>query len=100
MAVSAWIKHCKTEEEVHNFKESLKRVKWVLDHIKTLVNTDGIEASEISPKSYDNPNWAYRQAHANGYKQAVKDFHKLLTLDQDENIGRQPITGRPVPNTN
>lgn len=94
--ITAWTKHCKTEEEVHNFKESLKRVKWVLDHIKTLVNTDGVEASEISPKSYDNPNWAYRQAHANGYKQAVKDFHKLLTLDQDEH-GRQPITGRPVP---
>ena len=98
--ITAWTKHCKNEEEANSFKESLKRVKWVLDHIKTLVNTDGIEASEISPKSYDNPNWAYRQAHANGYKQAVKDFHKLLTLDQDELNGRQPITRRPVSNVN
>ena len=98
--ITAWTKHCKTEEEANNFKESLKRVKWILEHIKTLVNADGIEASEISPKSYDNPNWAYRQAHANGYKQAVKDFHKLLTLDQDELNGRQPTTRRPVSNTN
>jgi hypothetical protein len=98
--ITAWTKHCKTEEEKNQFKESLKRVQWVLDHIKTLVNTDGIEASEISPKSYDNPNWAYRQAHANGYKQAVKDFHKLLTLDQEELNGRQPTTGRPVQPTN
>jgi hypothetical protein len=98
--ITAWTKHCKSPEEVEQFKQSLKRVGWVLEHIKTLVNTDGIEASEISPKSYDNPNWPYRQAHANGYKQAVKDFHKLLTLDQDDNIGRQPITGRPVPTPN
>lgn len=79
----AWTKHCKTPEEATQFKQSLKRVQWVFDHIKTIINTDGLEAAEISPKSYDNPNWAYRQAHSNGYKQAVKDFHKLLTLDQD-----------------
>lgn len=79
----AWTKHCKTPEDADKFKQSLKRVQWVFDHIKNLINTDGLEAAEISPKSYDNPNWAYRQAHSNGYKQAVKDFHKLLTLDQD-----------------
>ena len=82
--ITAWTKHCKTEEDKHQFEQSLKRVQWVLDHIKSLVNSDSIEAAEISPKSYDNPNWAYRQAHANGYKQAVKDFHKLLTLDQKD----------------
>ena len=91
--ITAWTKHCKTEEEKQQYIESLKRVKWVLDHAKSLVNTDGIESSEVSPKSYDNPNWAYRQAHANGYKQAVKDFHKLLTLDPKEDNGRQPING-------
>lgn len=80
----AWTKHCKTSEEADKFKASLKRVQWVLDHLKTIVNTDAIEASEISPKSYDNPNWAYRQAHANGYKQAVSDLNKLLTLDQEK----------------
>lgn len=79
----AWFKHCKTEEDKQQFTESLKRVGWVLEHLKTIINTDGIEAAEISPKSYDNPNWAFRQAHANGYKQAIKDFHKVLTLDQE-----------------
>jgi len=82
--ITAWTKHCKTEEEKQQYTESLKRVKWVLDHAKSLVNTDGIEAAEISPKSYDSPNWSYRQAHSNGYKQAVRDFHKLLTLDPKE----------------
>lgn len=82
--ITAWTKHCKTAEEAEQFKQSLKRVQWVLEHIKTIVNSDAIEAAETSPKSYDSPNWAYRQAHANGYKQAVKDIHKLLTLDQDK----------------
>lgn len=81
----AWTKHCKTEDEKKEFQESLQRVKWVLEHTKMLINTskEAVEASETSPKSYDNANWAYRQAHSNGYKQALRDFSKLLTLDQE-----------------
>jgi len=81
--ITAWIKDCTSLDEVTKRKESLKRVSWVLDLLKTLVNSDVLEASEISPKSYDSPNWAYRQAHVNGYKQAIRDFNKLLTLDQE-----------------
>lgn len=79
--ITAWTQDCKSPEEKNDRIDSLKRAKWVLDLAKTIMVTDGIEAAELSPKSYDNPNWAYRQAHANGYKQAVKDFHKLLTID-------------------
>ena len=98
MAVSAWTKHLDTEEEKKQRIESLYRVRWVLEELKMMINTsaEAVEASEISPKSYDNANWAYRQAHANGYKQALRDFSKLLTLDQEYNIGRQPNPGRPV----
>jgi hypothetical protein len=98
--ITAWTKHCKTEEEKEQFKQSLYRVKWVLDHAKSLVNTDALEASEISPKSYDNPNWAYRQAHSNGYKQAIRDFHKLLTLDQENNDRHPTSRERPISGTN
>jgi len=85
MAVSAWTKHLDTDDEKKKYLESIKRVNWVLDHIKKLINTsnDALEAQEISPKSYDSANWAYRQAHSNGYKQALRDFTKLLTLDQE-----------------
>lgn len=79
--ITAWTQDCKSPEEKNDRIDSLKRAKWVLDLAKTIMVTDGIEAAELSPKSYDNPNWAYRQAHANGYKQAVRDFHKLLTID-------------------
>jgi hypothetical protein len=92
MAVSAWTKHLKTQEEKDQYIQSLHRVDWVLKHVKQLIlsSSDSIESVEISPKSYDSPNWAYRQAHSNGYRQALKDFTKLLTLDQEETNGRQP----------
>lgn len=84
--ITAWTKHLKTDEEKVQFEQSLKKAQWVLDHVKVLINGSqtALEAAEISPKSYDNANWAYRQAHANGYKQALRDFTKLLTLDQKD----------------
>lgn len=82
--ITAWTKHLKTEEDKAKYKTSLSRAKWLLDDIKRLSNDNlkSLEDSEISPKSYDNPNWAYRQAHANGYKQALRDFNKLLTIEE------------------
>lgn len=80
----AWTKHLKTEEEKELYRQSLFRVKWVLNDLKELVdsNDSALESGEISPKSYDNPNWAYRQAHVNGYRQALRDFKNLITIDQ------------------
>lgn len=84
--ITAWTKHCKSVDEKEKYTESLKRAQWVLEDIKTLINENlaSLEASEMSPKGYDSPNWAYRQAHVNGYKQALRDFTKLLTLDQKD----------------
>lgn len=80
----AWTKHCKDEAEKKQYVESLKRVKWVLDDLKQLVDSNlaSNEAGEMSPKVYNNPNWAYLQAHSNGYKQALKDIRNLITIDQ------------------
>ena len=82
--ITAWTKHCKTPEEKEQYINSLKRAKWVFDDIIKLVDSNlaSQEAQEISPKSYDSPNWQFRQAHANGYKQALNDFKNLLTIDQ------------------
>lgn len=90
--ISAWTKHCKSEDEKQQYLESLKRVSWVMEDLRKLVNesVNSIELQETSPKSYDSPNWAFRQAHANGYKQAMRDFMKLTILDPKEENGRQP----------
>ena len=93
MVAFAWTKDCKSTEDKEKKLESLKRVKWVFDDLKGFLQDSvaSIDAQEISPKSYDSPNWGYRQAHANGYKQAVRDLNKLITLDPKEENGRQPI---------
>lgn len=87
-----WVKHCQSVEEKEQYKNSLLRAKWVLDDLSKLVNSNlvGRETAEISPKTYDSPNWAFQQAHNNGYKQALKDVINLINLDQDKN-GRQPL---------
>jgi len=88
MTVSAWTKQFKTEEDKTQYLASLQRVKWVLDDLKKLIESSeaSLDAQEISPKSYDSPNWSYRQAHTNGYRQCLKDFKKLITLDPKEQI--------------
>ena len=92
MTVVAWTKNCTSVEEKEQKLQSLQRVKWVFEDLKGLLaeSAASIEAGEVSPKSYTSPNWAYRQAHANGYKQAIRDFTKLITLDPQETNGRQP----------
>lgn len=82
--ITQWTKHCTSEEEKKQYVESLKRAKWVFDDINKLVDSNlaSREASEISPSTYESPNWAYQQAHNNGYKQALRDLKKLLTIDQ------------------
>lgn len=96
MTVSAWTKNLKTEEDKQKFLGALYRARHVIERVNKLIeeNELSLTSSETSPKAYDNPNWHYRQAHANGYRQCLRDFKKLFTLDPEElKNGRQPNTG-------
>lgn len=95
MTVTAWTKHLQSDEEKQRYLGVLWRARRIFDHVLELIkqNEASLDAGELSPKSYDSPNWAYRQAHANGYRQCLRDFKKLFTLDQEDRNGRQPITG-------
>jgi hypothetical protein len=97
MAVSAWTKHLKTEAEKERYLATLRRAHKLFDHILDLIhqNEASLENQEVSPKSYDNPNWHHRQAHANGYKQCLRDFKKLFTLDHKETNERPVRTQQP-----
>lgn len=86
MAVSAWTKHLRTEAEKERYLATLRRAHKLFDHINELISQSesSLDNQEVSPKAYDNPNWHYRQAHANGYRQCLRDFKKLFNLDQKE----------------
>lgn len=52
----------------------------ILEKLETLINKD-IESTRTvrrSSKAYDNPNWAYKQAHVNGYLQALNTILKYI----------------------
>ena len=86
--ITAWTKHIKEVAEKERYQDSLKASKWILDRQTELLNEmdDALQNQEISPKAYDNPNWDYKQAHCNGYKQAIRDVKRLINLDPKGNI--------------
>ena len=84
--ITAWTKHCKTEEEKEKFKNSVLGSKHVLDRLNILINEMKEDAgqTELNTKIYDIPNWDYRQADTNGFKRALKLVSKIITLDPDK----------------
>jgi hypothetical protein len=77
-----WTRHLSTPEDKEQFRKSISRqtVKRLDDIVGILLND--LEKSEISPKNYDTPNWAYKQAHSNGYKQAMSTIKSILDLGE------------------
>lgn len=87
--ISSWTDHIKNDEEKHKYIQSIKHARWVLDDLSTILSKmeKGLDTQELSPRAYDSPNWDYRQAHANGFKQCLRKIQSLLTLDQKDNNG-------------
>ena len=62
----------KTESVVRNNVFLLTRLREIIDH-----KIAELERMEMTPTVYDNPSWAYKQAHINGVSQALNDIKKL-----------------------
>lgn len=82
----AWTKHLKDPEDKKKFENSVWSSKHVLDHLKSIIdsNITDLDHVEVNPKNYEIPNWDYRQAHNNGYRQAMFTLRKLIDLDQQD----------------
>lgn len=83
---TVWTEHLKDSDEIVQFEKSIKHSKWILEHLGVILGKieRGLQRQERSPKAYDNPNWEYRQAHANGYLQCLYDVKDLINLDQKD----------------
>lgn len=79
-----WTRHLTDKEEKERFKGSVRASKPVLDRAKEILAKmeDDLDGTEMNPKYYDNPNWDYRQAHNNGYRQCLRLLRKLIDLDK------------------
>lgn len=84
--LTVWTKNLRTEEEKDNFNNQLLGARPVLERLAELLNEKEVELdrSEKSVKSYENPNWAYLQAHKNGCASMLQSVKELINLDQQK----------------
>ena len=81
MAVASdWIKHLGTEEERKEFAKSVSGASHVLERLADIIDEKiaGLDHEEMSSKSYENPSWAYKQAHINGERNGLTKIKNLL----------------------
>lgn len=77
---SVWTKHLDNDEDKARFLSAVESAKPVLDVLSALIYQKkyDLERNEKSLKVYDNPNWANRQAHLNGYDSALDAILNLI----------------------
>jgi hypothetical protein len=85
--ISKWTSHLDTPEKQKQFAQEIQGSRRVLDRLKTIVEEQEQELNkaEINIKNYEIPNWDYRQAHNNGYRQCLQILKILTNLDQEDN---------------
>jgi hypothetical protein len=83
MISTLWVSHL-PEDKRDAFKQLILNSNRdpVLGRLLELVETkrESLEASERSAKIYDNPSWAFLQAHNNGMRQALQLIEDLLSF--------------------
>lgn len=84
--ISAWTKHLKNDTDKEQFKNQVQGSKLVLERLQDILKEVETEQDNIerSPKMYEIPNWDYRQAHLNGYKQCLSTIQRIINLDHKE----------------
>lgn len=84
--ITAWTDHVKDPEEKQKLVDSIKHSRWLFELLEKILDKRGasLERAERSPRVYDTPNWAEKQAHVNGYMQCLTDVKDLINLDHKE----------------
>lgn len=81
-----WTRHLSDPKEKEVFERKVQGSKEVLERLMTLLNEQerDLNQTETNLKIYDLPNWDYRQAHNNGFRQCLNIQKKLINLDQQK----------------
>jgi hypothetical protein len=84
--ISAWTKHLTKAEEKEHFKRDVEGSKVVLNRLKDILKEveNDLDSAELNNKIYDIPNWDYRQAHLNGFRECLRKINKIINLDQQD----------------
>lgn len=81
---STWASHIQEQEAKKAFLESTMLVlgSTTIDRLRDIINEGILETYEDKPHDYDNPSWAYKQAHSNGKRQALVRLLELLEIKE------------------
>lgn len=84
--ITAWSKHIEDPNGKADFESEVRGSVRVLDRLSAIVTEmeTSLNRSEIDPKSFDTPSWAYLQAFKNGQRLAYKQIKSLINLDQQK----------------
>jgi len=78
----AWFKHLKGKEQ-EDFIKFIKSSAPVLNRLKVLLDKKTKETDVTLVDYYQCPSWSHRQAHTNGYNEAIREVNKLLNIKDD-----------------
>jgi hypothetical protein len=84
--LSIWTKHLDTDAEKEQFERGVKNSSWLLERLSKIL-TDmerDLDRAETNPKTYDIPNWDYRQAHNNGFRQSLNIMQRLINVKEQD----------------
>lgn len=81
-----WTQHLTDTKDKNRFYADVLSSKHVLKRLADMVDEklSSMDMKEMSLASYDNPNWAYRQAHQNGLRTFAEWTKSIVNLDQKE----------------
>lgn len=84
--LTKWTSHLKESEEKIRFESSVRGSKRVLERQDQILDEmiAELNLAETSPKNYEIPNWDYRQAHNNGFRQCLMVIKKLIKIEEDQ----------------
>lgn len=79
-----WTRHLKSEAEKKDFQAAVLNDRVVLDRLSAIIEEklSSLQGREASASEYDNPSWAYKQAHLNGMKAGLTTILNLLPSRQ------------------
>lgn len=77
---SSWLSKAGSPEEAVQLEQSIRASGETLRILRSIIDSKmaELDANEVSPSSYDNPSWAFKQAHGNGYRHGLTTIRKLL----------------------
>ncbi len=76
-----WYRHLPKDQQEER-KNLVKSNKIVLDFLGEILYNMSIDEDKTSSLDYDCPSWAYKQAHINGFKDALDKVRKLIHIKE------------------